>query len=275
MSEGKTVVITGASDGIGAAAARRLHREGHRVVVVGRSPEKTAAVAGELGVESFVADFTRLDEVRKLAEDLNAAFSRIDVLANNAGGLFGPRTETADGFEKTFQVNYLAPFLLTQLLRDKLIASGAAVLQTASISARLAAKLELDDLNHDHDFAPVRVYNSTKLEIVLFTKELHRRYHAQGVSAAAFDPGGVATNFATGSSSRPMRILYTTPALRALLPGPDKGAKTLVWLVQGRPGSDWESGGLYLRRKPSRTNRQIEDADLARALWDRTEELLK
>ncbi|WP_431876877.1 SDR family NAD(P)-dependent oxidoreductase [Amycolatopsis sacchari] len=101
MSEGKTVVITGASDGIGAAAARTLHRDGHRVVAVGRSPEKTAAVAGELGVDSFVADFTRLDEVRKLADDLNAAYPRIDVLANNAGGLFGERAKTVDGFEKT------------------------------------------------------------------------------------------------------------------------------------------------------------------------------
>jgi NAD(P)-dependent dehydrogenase (short-subunit alcohol dehydrogenase family) len=107
----KTIVITGASDGIGAAGARLLHGDGHRVVVVGRSPEKTKAVADELGVEGFVADFARLDEVRRLAAELDVACPTIDVLANNAGGIFGDRTKTADGFELTFQVNHLAPFL--------------------------------------------------------------------------------------------------------------------------------------------------------------------
>ena len=127
----RTVVITGASDGIGAAAARRLHADGHRVVVVGRSPE-TRAVAAELGVQHHVADFARLDDVRALAADL-ASLERIDVLANNAGGIFGDRTLTADGFEKTLQVNHLAPFLLTALLLDTLLASGAAVVNLSLI----------------------------------------------------------------------------------------------------------------------------------------------
>jgi NAD(P)-dependent dehydrogenase (short-subunit alcohol dehydrogenase family) len=109
----KTIVITGASDGIGAAGARQLHQDGHRVVFVGRSPAKTQAIAGELGAECFLADFTRLDDVRTLAAALDRACPRIDVLVNNAGGIFGDRAKTADGFEKTFQVNHLAPFLLT------------------------------------------------------------------------------------------------------------------------------------------------------------------
>ena len=126
----KTIIITGASDGIGAAAARRLHQDGHRVVVVGRSAHKTLAVAREIGADHFVADFTRLQEVRALAADLDAAYPWIDVLANNAGGVFGDPTKTDDGFERTFQVNYLAPFLLTLRLMDKLIASQATVIQT-------------------------------------------------------------------------------------------------------------------------------------------------
>ena len=112
----KTVIITGSSDGIGAAAARQLHADGHEVVVVGRSRQKTRAVGAEIGAERFVADFTRLDEVRELARALNAAYPRIDVLANNAGGMFGDASKTVDGCEVTFQVNYLAPFLLTRLL---------------------------------------------------------------------------------------------------------------------------------------------------------------
>ncbi|MET0422262.1 MAG: SDR family NAD(P)-dependent oxidoreductase, partial [Actinoplanes sp.] len=125
----KTIVITGASDGIGAAAARQLHADGHRVVVVGRSAQKTEAVARGLGADHFIADFTRLEEVRKLAASLDAAYPRIDVLANNAGGVFGERAKTPDGFEKTFQINHLAPYLLTTLLSDKLLASRATVIQ--------------------------------------------------------------------------------------------------------------------------------------------------
>lgn len=114
----KTVVITGASDGIGAAAARSIAEQGDRVIVVGRSPEKTSAVAHEIGAEYFTADFARLDDVRALAASLLATAPQIDVLANNAGGIFGDRTPTIDGHEKTFQVNHLAPFLLTHLLGD-------------------------------------------------------------------------------------------------------------------------------------------------------------
>src|SRR6202046_4554258 len=146
----KTIVITGASDGIGAAGARQLHKDGHRVVIVGRSPAKSQAVARELGADHFLADFTSLGDVRTLAAGLYLACPRIDVLVNNAGGIFGDRAKTVDGFEKTFQVNHLAPFLLTHLLLDKLIASDASVIQTSSFAARLTGKIEMDDLEHDH-----------------------------------------------------------------------------------------------------------------------------
>jgi NAD(P)-dependent dehydrogenase (short-subunit alcohol dehydrogenase family) len=271
----KTIVITGSSDGIGAAAARRLHRDGHRVVIVGRSPEKTRAVAREIGADHFVADFTRLDDVRKLAAELDAAYPAIDVLANHAGGVFAAGPRTADGFEKTFQINHLAPFLLTTLLLDKLIAARATVIQTASVSARLAAELDLDDLNSERDFDATRAYSAAKLENILFTKELHRRYHDQGISAAAIHPGNVATSFGAETDSRTIKFIVTNPITRGLLlTTPDKGADQLVWLAEGRPGTDWESGEYYVKRKPGKTNRQAYDADLARKLWERSEELI-
>jgi NAD(P)-dependent dehydrogenase (short-subunit alcohol dehydrogenase family) len=274
MNTPKTIVITGASDGIGAAAARQLHRDGHHVVVVGRSPQKTAAVAREIGADHHLADFTRLDDVRTLAADLNSAYSRIDVLANNAGGVFGDRTKTVDGFEMTFQINHLAPFLLTRLLMGSLVESKATVIQTSSVGARMSGKVVLDDLDHDKDFTAVRAYGTAKLENILFTKELHRRYHAQGISTAAFHPGNVATSFATESDSF-LKYITGTRLGRTILIAPEKGAEQLVWLAKGRPGADWISGTYYEKRKPAkRNNPQALDADLARRLWDRSEELL-
>ena len=270
----KTIIITGASDGIGAAGARRLHRNGHRVVVVGRSPEKTERIARELGVDSFTADFASLDDTRRLTAELDAAYPRIDVLVNNAGGIFGDREKTVDGFEKTFQINHLAPFLLTQLLMDKLIASSASVLQTSSSGARLFGKLVIDDLDHDKDFTPQLAYGTAKLENILFTRELHRRYNAAGVSAAAFHPGAVATNFAVESDSF-MKRIYSSRLGRAIMASPDKGADQLVWLAESEPGTEWQSGTYYESRKPAkRSNRQAADAELARALWERSESLL-
>ncbi len=274
MSHPKTIVITGASDGIGAAAARQLHDKGHRVVVVGRSPRKTEAVADGIGTDRFVADFTRLDEVRDLAARLSAAYPRIDVLANNAGGVFGEPDKTVDGFEKTFQINHLAPFLLTRLLMDRLLASAASVIQTSSVGARMAATIDTSDLNLDRNFSPVRAYSNAKLENILFTKELHRRFRTQGLSAAAFHPGNVASSFGTQSDSRLMRFITTNRFTRAMLISPEKGAEQLTWLAAGRPDMDWQSGVYYEKKKPARTNKQAADADLARRLWERSEELL-
>ncbi|MFI2365112.1 SDR family NAD(P)-dependent oxidoreductase [Promicromonospora sp. NPDC019610] len=278
MGEKKVVVITGASDGIGAAAARRLHANGHTVVVVGRSPEKTQAVAAELGVRGHVADFTRLDDVERLAGELAAAYPRIDVLANNAGGVFGERTVTVDGFEKIFQVNHLAPFLLTRLLLDTLVASGASVLQTSS-TVRFAGTIDLDDLGHERGYEPGRVYSAAKLENILFTNELHRRHHGAGLSAASFYPGNIATNFASDTTNPVMRLvrfLGTSPLIgRALLRTPDQGADQIVWLAEGTPGTDWQSGAYYYDRRASTPrNPQALDGDLARRFWERSEEML-
>lgn len=272
----KTIIITGASDGIGAAAARQLRDKGHRVAVVGRSPQKTRAVAQQIGADAFVADFTRLDEVRRLAAELDAAYPRVDVLANNAGGIFGDRTKTVDGFEQTFQINHLAPFLLTTLLIDKLIASRGTVIQTTTIRGGIAKRIDLDDLDHDRDFTAVRAYAASKLLNTLFTKELHRRYHSQGISTAAFYPGNVSTSFGRDTTSRVVRFIGSYRLIRRiLLISPDDGADQLVWIAEGRPGVDWESGQYYAKRQPAKNLHPLAlDETLARGLWDRSEELI-
>ncbi|WP_134772775.1 SDR family NAD(P)-dependent oxidoreductase [Ornithinimicrobium flavum] len=270
MTDQQTIVLTGASDGIGAAAARQLAEHGHRVVVVGRSPEKTAAVAEEIGAPFHVADFADLAQVRALAEELTA-YPRIDVLANNAGGIF-TRETTVDGVEKTFQVNHLAPFLLTHLLMDRLVEADAKVIQTSSIGHRAFGRIDLDDLDNSRAWNANKAYGDAKLANVLFTKELHRRYADQGVSAAAFHPGGIATNFANDTSSV-MRFAYHTP-IRHLMTSVETGGRRLVWLAEGTPGVTWRSGEYYERNKPGKVNPQVHDEDLARGLWKRSEAML-
>ena len=270
----QTIVITGASDGIGAAAARRLNADGHLVVLVGRSPEKTAAIAKELAAPYHVADFSDLGEVRRLADQLAAAYPRIDVLANNAGGIMGPRQLTVDGHELTFQVNHLAPFLLTNLLLPVLTAGGAKVIQTASIAARMFGHVDLDDLDLERGYSPDRAYGNGKLENILFTRELDRRYGDRGIAAAAFHPGVVGTNFAS-DTTHPMRFLYHTPVIKNLFTiSPEKGARGLIWLAENTPGVTWPTGEYFERNRVARSNPQAQDAALAVGLWDRSVELV-
>lgn len=268
----KTIVLTGASDGIGAAASRKLVADGHAVVLVGRSPQKTAALADELGAEHFTADFADLSQVRALAGELKRAHRRIDVLVNNAGGIFGDRARTVDGFEKTLQVNHLAPFLLTNLLLDTLIASSASVVNTSSAAARLFGSIDIDDLNNERDYSPNKAYGGAKLSNILFTKELERRFGRHGLSAVAFHPGVVRTSFASDTTSV-MRFLYQTPLARLLgLLSPEQGARPLVWLAEGEPGTDWMPGEYYEKQKVAVTNPQASDEQLAADLWRRSAE---
>ncbi|TFC80398.1 SDR family NAD(P)-dependent oxidoreductase [Cryobacterium cheniae] len=268
----RTIVITGASDGIGAAAARALSQSGDRVVIVGRSPAKTAAIAAELGADFLVADFSRLDEVRNLAVELQERYPRIDVLANNAGGIMGERETTVDGCEKTFQVNHLAPFLLTTLLMDRLIASQARVINTSSAANLLFGKIDLGDLQAETKYSANKSYGDAKLANILFTRELHHRYSDQGLTTAAFHPGVVATSFSTGSTTL-MRLIYQTPLKRLLL-GAEQGADTLVWLATAKPGTDWASGEYYEKRRIQKANKQAYDAQLAAELWERSSALV-
>jgi NAD(P)-dependent dehydrogenase (short-subunit alcohol dehydrogenase family) len=271
----KTVLITGASDGIGAASARTLAAQGNRVLLVGRSATKTAAVARETGAEPFVADFARLDNVRALAEQVKSGLDgHLDVLANNAGGIFGDRTLTTDGFEYTFQVNHLAPFLLTHLLFEELRAAGGTVVNTSSIASRLFGHLDIDDLGNERNYSPAKAYGDAKLANILFTRGLHARHHDQGVSTMAFHPGNVATNFAADTTNL-MRLLYHTPLRRLALISAEAGGANLTWAIEGRPGLDWQSGQYYDQRKlATKVNPQVDDVTLVNQLWTRSAQMV-
>ncbi|MCV7089076.1 SDR family NAD(P)-dependent oxidoreductase [Mycobacterium interjectum] len=267
----RTIVITGASDGLGAAAARRLRRGGANVVVVGRSHSKTAAVAAELDADHFVADFADLSAVRVLADEIGSRYPRIDVLANNAGGLFTKAQRTVDGHEMTLQVNYLAPFLLTTRLIDVLVDSRATVINTTSSSHRMVPRVSIADLEDTTGRRPSSAYALTKLAIVLFTRELHRRYHARGLSAVTFHPGYVNSNFGDASGSRFLVFMkYRVPLAVRFTATVDEAADQLVWLASSTPGVDWTSGEYYSNGKIARANRTAYDPVLARELWDRT-----
>lgn len=271
----RTIVITGASDGIGAESARTLAARGERVIVVGRSRTKTEAVAKEAGAEPLVADFARLDEVRDLAAALTQTVDgRIDVLANNAGGILASRRLTVDGNESTFQVNHLAPFLLTHLLLDELRAARGSVIASSSIASHLYGRLDMDDLQNERHYSPRKAYGDAKLANILFTRGVHARHHGNGISAMALHPGNVASNFASESTSV-MRVIYRTPLRRLLLVPVETGGATLTWAIDGRPGVDWEPGNYYDERVlAARANPQQHDDTLVEDLWSRSEELV-
>ncbi len=270
----KVIVITGASDGIGAAAARLLVRKGYQVVVHGRSPEKTTAIAKELNAPYHVADYAELAQVVRFANELLASYPRIDVLANNAGGLFRKST-TVDGFGKHFQVNHLAGFLLTNLLLERLIESGARIIQTSSIVSSTLARIDIGSFANDGKKDSLRAYADSKLANILFTKELHRRFHIKGINSVAFHPGSIVSNFAY-EFDWVFRI-YRSPLLRWFFEPPEDAGAILAWFIEGVPGRDWISGEYYEKKRvpPAwRINRQVRDAQLAEALWDHSAELL-
>lgn len=271
----QTMIITGASDGIGAEAARALSRQGHQIVLVGRNREKTMAMARELKADHYLADFSALEEVRTLASVLLQRYPHIDVLANNAGGIFTPaRQSTDDGFELTFQVNYLAPYLLTHLLLERLIASRAAVINTSSVANRLYGSVDLSDLNAERFYDPKRAYGNAKLEQIMFTSELHRRFGSQGLGAAAFHPGIVRTGFSRAPGSS-MESVYGNRLISTFLATPAKGADTLIWLAGQGQERTWPSGEYFKHRKVARTNPQAKDAALCSSLWEKTRLMLQ
>lgn len=260
----RTIIITGASAGIGEAAARELSKD-NRVIIVGRS-EQTVNVAKELGVEYFRADYSSLASVRKLAKDLLKICPQIDILVNNAGGIMKSITTTNDGFEQTFQVNYLAQFLLTNLLIDRLIASKGAVINTSSAAHRFA-RLDIDSIQSAS--SPFIAYSNGKLLDVLHAQELARRYSSKGVDAVSFHPGVVATNFGN-TTNGPFSWMYNT-SVKAVLKTPSQGADTLVWLANNR--SLWQNGAYYNKRKPSSVSGIAKDPKTSSVVRAITEKL--
>jgi NAD(P)-dependent dehydrogenase (short-subunit alcohol dehydrogenase family) len=269
MTEPRTIVLTGASSGIGRKAAVALSEGGARVVVVGRNPERTAAVADQIGGTAHVVDYDRLDAVRELAATLLAEHPRIDVLANNAGGLVSRRAVTPDGFERTLQSNHLAPFLLTRLLLPRIVASAGRVVSTSS-AANVFGRIRLDDLDWARRpwLAGWGAYGTSKLLTNMFISQLASR---ADVSAFAFHPGLVSTNF--GRDSATMKVLdVVTQGHRGI--SADAGAVPLIQLA-GPTTIGVPSGTYFDQLKPDGLQSpQAKNLLLAEAVWDRTSELV-
>jgi len=266
------IVITGATRGIGRAATVELAARGAEVVAVGRERERLDAVAreatstgGGAPVHTHLADLMLMADVRALAEELRERHERIDVLANNAGALFASRKLTSEGFEQTFALNHLAPFLLTSLLRERL--AGGRVVTTAS-DAHTGGRLDLDDLQSERSYAAMRVYGTSKLCNILFTRELARR--APELHANCFHPGVVRTGFGKNDSGI-WKVLTTLggPFFRS----PERGARSLVWLARTEAGG--RLSGEYVKdEKVAQPSGPARDPELAAALWERSTALV-
>ncbi|HEY5261926.1 MAG TPA: SDR family oxidoreductase [Solirubrobacteraceae bacterium] len=266
------VLLTGATRGIGRAAAIELASQGAEVALVGREAERVEAVAQEARaagggalVHEHVADLALMADVRRLAEEVRERHGHIDVLANNAGALFASRKQTSEGLEQTFALNHLAPFLLTNLLRDRL--AGGRVVTTTS-DAHKSGRLDLDDLQSEKSYAAMRVYGTSKLCNILFTRELAKR--APELHANCFHPGVVRTGFGKNDNGI-WKVLTTVggPFFRS----PQRGARSLVWLSL----SDEAAGltGEYVQdEKVLAPSAQAQDETLAEGLWEHSAELV-
>jgi retinol dehydrogenase-12 len=266
------VLLTGATRGIGRAAAIEFARQGVEVALVGREAERVEAVAreaqqagGGAPVHQHVADLSLMADVRTLARDVRERYEHIDVLANNAGALFASRGETSEGFEATFALNHLAPFLLTNLLRDRL--DGGRVVTTAS-DAHKSGRLDLNDLQSQKSYAAMRVYGTSKLCNILFTRELARR--APELHANCFHPGVVRTGF--GKNENGIWKILTTlggPFFRS----PGRGARSLIWLSLSDQAAAL-TGKYVLDEKVLDPSAQAQDDILAEGLWEHSAQLV-
>ena len=275
---GKTVLITGGTGGIGKAAAIGLARLGARVGIVGRDRARAEAAAADIrarsgnpAVDVFAADMSSQAEVRRLAAEVLDAYPRLDVLVNNVGGFWEHRHVTADGLERTFAVNHLAPFLLTGLLRERLVASGSARVVTVSSGAQSMGRIDFDDLQGERDYSGQRAYNQSKLANVMFTYELARRLEGTGVTATVLHPGVTRTNFSAEDQPRWMEIMG--PVGRPFMKSPARGAVTPVYLASS-PDVEGVTGQYFANLKPKKSSKASYDAAAASRLWRVSAELV-
>lgn len=252
MSTPKTIVVTGATNGIGLEAAQQLGAQGHHLVLVGRSPERLAraaelvTAAGAAGVDTLVADFSSLDSVRGLADELCSRLDRIDVLVNNAGGVHDKRTLTADGNEATFAVNHLAGFLLTELVKDLVVAAAPSRIVFTSSQGHYSATMDFDDLGYESGYTIMKAYGRSKLANVLYTRSLAAELADAGVTVNSLHPGAVATDIWSGAPwfAKPVLALA-----KVFMRSPADGGRTITFLatdpsVEGRTGGYYDNSAL-------------------------------
>lgn len=271
---GKTVVITGATSGIGEVAAIRLAEQGARIVFTARDKGRAQATLEKLrranpasGHVVHLADLSLLSEMRRAAEEIREE-PVIDVLINNAGALFNHRTETKDGLEKTFALNHMSYFVLTSLLLSRLRA-GARIINTAS-DAHHRAKLDFDDLQSKKGFSGFAVYSKSKLCNILFTRELARRIAGTGVTANSLHPGFVATRFGDQSGGMLSALVRVAKPIGAI--SPEEGAKTIIYLASS-PDVALTSGEYFTKCAPATPSAEARNDRDAKKLWEISAEI--
>jgi NAD(P)-dependent dehydrogenase (short-subunit alcohol dehydrogenase family) len=274
---GKRIVMTGATDGIGLAAARVFAAGGAELTLVARDPGKVSATAAHLSsispqrtaVQSVLADLSLQSEVRRASAEIAARHAQIDVLINNAGAMFNRRIITADGIELTWALNHLAPFLMTNLLLDRLKAAPAArVVTTASDAHWRGGAIPFDDINAERGYRGFTRYGQSKLANILFTRALGQRLLGTTVSASCYHPGLVATNF--NRNNGPLMNLVMQAA-KLVARTPQKGAETMVWLA-GALEARSVNGGYFFDEHIGRSSVAAHDDEAATRLWRLSEQ---
>jgi NAD(P)-dependent dehydrogenase (short-subunit alcohol dehydrogenase family) len=275
--QGKVCLITGATAGIGKATAQGLAAKGATLIITGRNRDKTAVTAAELkaasgnsNIDFLVADLSSQAEVRRLADEFKQKYSRLDVLINNAGGVFTKRQTTVDGLEYTFALNHLAPFLLTNLLLDLLKASAPARVITVSSGAEQGGRLDFDDLQSEKSYSAFRVYSTSKLENILFSNELARRLKGTGVTSNSLHPGFVASDF---GKNNPGLLSMAMVLVRPFAINVEKGAATSIYLASS-PEVEGVTGKFFTKSaEATPSNPMANNEAAARRLWEISEKL--
>jgi retinol dehydrogenase 12 len=275
--KGRICVITGATSGIGLVAAERLAAMGARLVLVGRDKARGEAALARIGrhvpraeLRIHYADLSRLGEINHLAAEIASLEPRIDLLINNAGAMFNERRVTEDGLERTFALNHMAYFVLSNRLKERLIAAAPARIVNVASDAHRGKTLNFADLQSAHGYRGFTVYGRSKLANILFTRELARRLAGTGVTANCLHPGFVATRFGDNNSG-PFRFgLGFAKQFFAL--SPEKGAETIVYLAAA-PEVAGITGGYFAKCRPATPTAAARDDEAARRLWEESARL--
>ena len=268
---GKTIVITGATSGIGEVAAIRLAEQGARIVFTARDQARADATMAKLqkanpasAHDVHLGDLSLLSEQKRIAGAI-AAESRIDVLINNAGALFNKRTETKDGLEKTYALKHMAYFTVTNLLLDKLKSTPGARIVVVASNAHRGATLDFNDLQSKRGYSGFKVYSKSKLCNILFTRTLAKRLEGSGITANSLHPGFVATRFGDQSGGVLQRLVSIAKPVGAI--SPEEGAKTIIYLAAS-PDVAMVSGEYFYECKPATPTREAQNDADAHRLWE-------